>query len=54
MSKVHMNVSLDEDTAERLKCYAIEKHCTVSAAVTEWIWSKKIREKPFEEKEDAV
>ena len=43
MAKVKVNLSLDEDTAERLKQYAFENHKTVSALVTDWIWSAKVK-----------
>ena len=43
MSKVKVNLSLDESTAERLKQYAFENHKTVSQAVTDWIWSAKVK-----------
>lgn len=43
MAKVKVNLSLDEDTAERLKQYAWEQHKTVSALVTEWIWKEKVK-----------
>ncbi len=40
--KTKVNLSLDFDTAERLKQYAFEQHKTVSQAVTDWIWREKI------------
>ena len=43
MAKVKVNLSLDEDTAERLKQYAYEHHMNVSQAVTNWIWSQKVK-----------
>lgn len=43
MAKVKVNLSLDEDTAERLKQYAFENHKTVSALVTDWIWKAKVK-----------
>lgn len=43
MAKVKVLLSLDEDTAERLKQYAFENHKTVSASVTDWIWNTKVK-----------
>ena len=43
MAKVRVNVSLDPDTHERLKQYAFEHHVTVSQAITDWIWSAKVK-----------
>lgn len=41
--KQRMNISVTEDTAERLKQYAWEHHTTVSQAITDWIWSAKVK-----------
>ena len=41
--KQRINVSLSEDTVDRLKQYAWEKHKTVSQAITDWIWSEKVK-----------
>lgn len=41
--KRRVNISVTEDTAERLKQYAWEHHKTVSQAVTDWIWSVKVK-----------
>lgn len=41
--KKRMNISITEDTEERLKTYAWENHKTVSQAITDWIWSAKVR-----------
>ena len=43
LAKVKINLSLEEDTAERLKQYAYENHKTVSQAVTDWIWAQKVK-----------
>lgn len=43
MAKVKVNLSLEESTAERLKQFAWENHTTVSQAVTDWIWSAKVK-----------
>ena len=38
-----VNISLTEDTADRLKQYAWEQHKNVSQAITDWIWSAKVK-----------
>ena len=41
--KQRMNISVSEDTIERLKQYAWEHHTNVSQAITDWIWSAKVK-----------
>jgi len=41
--KQRINISLTPDTVERLKTYAWENHKTVSQAITDWIWSAKVK-----------
>lgn len=41
--KTRINVSLSDDTVERLKQHAWERHTTVSQAITDWIWATKVR-----------
>lgn len=41
--KQRVNISVTEDTAERLKQYAWEHHTSVSQAITDWIWSAKVK-----------
>ena len=43
MSKIRMNISIDEDTAERLRQYAWEHHSSVSKAISDLIWSAKVK-----------
>ena len=43
MMKKRINISLSEDTIERLKQYAWENHTNVSQAITDWIWSVKVK-----------
>lgn len=43
MSKIRINISIDEDTAERLRQYAWEHHSSVSKAVSDLIWSAKVK-----------
>lgn len=38
-----VNISLTPDTVERLKMFAWENHTTVSQAITDWIWSAKVK-----------
>jgi ABC-type phosphonate transport system ATPase subunit len=42
--KRRINISVTEDTGERLKQYAKEHHTNVSQAITDWIWSVKVKE----------
>lgn len=41
--KQRVNISVSPDTAERLRQYAWEHHSSVSQAVTDWIWSAKVK-----------
>lgn len=41
-TKIRVNISVTEETAERLKQYAYEHHTTVSQAITDWIWAQKV------------
>ena len=41
--KKRINISVTEDTEERLKQYAWEHHKNVSQAITDWIWSVKVK-----------
>ena len=41
--KMRINISITPDTAERLKQYAYENHTNVSQAITDWIWSEKVK-----------
>ncbi len=41
--KKRINISVSEDTAERLKQYAWENHKNVSQDITDWIWSVKVK-----------
>lgn len=43
MGKIRVNISVTEDTAERLKQYAYENHKNVSQAITDWIWKEKVK-----------
>ena len=43
MSKIRMNISVDEDTAERLRQYAWEHHSSVSKAISDLIWAAKVK-----------
>lgn len=38
-----INISVTEDKEERLKQYAWEHHKNVSQAITDWIWSVKVK-----------
>ena len=41
--KQRINISVSEDTAERLKQYAWEHLTNVSQAITDCIWSAKVK-----------
>ena len=41
--KQRINISITPDTAERLRQYAWEQHKSVSQAITDWIWSEKVK-----------
>ena len=43
MAKRKLNLSLDQDTIDRLKCYALEHHRTMSQCVTDLVWSCDIQ-----------
>ena len=43
MSKIRMNISVDEDTAERLRQYAWEHHSSKSKAISDLIWAAKVK-----------
>ena len=45
MAKKRINISVSLDTENRLKQYALEKHTTVSQAITDWIWSVNVQSK---------
>lgn len=39
MARIRVNISVEPDTAERLKQYAFENHMNVSQAIEYWIWN---------------
>lgn len=43
MNKTTMTLSFSQDTKERLKTYAEERHTTVSQLITQWIWSVELK-----------
>ena len=43
VAKVRVNISVDEDTIERLKQYAYENHTTVSQVITDMAWKLKVK-----------
>ena len=43
MAKTRVNISLEQDTLERLKQYAWENHTTVSGAITSIVWNLKVK-----------
>ena len=43
MGKKRINLSIDEDTEDRLRQYSWENHSTMSKAVTDMIWKAKVK-----------
>ena len=43
MAKERLNITVTSDTKERLKQYAFEHHTSISQAITDWIWSQKVK-----------
>jgi len=43
MAKVRVNISVDQETIERLKQYATEQHSNVSQVITDWIWQQPLK-----------
>lgn len=43
ITKKRVNISITPDTEARLKQYAYENHTNVSQAITDWIWSQKVK-----------
>lgn len=42
--KQSMTLSFSAETKERLRLFAEQNHKTVSQAITDWIWSQKVRD----------
>lgn len=38
-----VTISLDDETHERLKQFAYERHMSVSQVIRQWIWQQKIK-----------
>lgn len=49
--KKRVNISLDEETAERIKELAKESHRNVSQWITDAVWNEKKQEKTTEKGE---
>ena len=43
MAKERLNITVTSDTKERLRQYAFENHKSISQAITDWIWSQKVK-----------
>ena len=43
MKKEQMTLSFAQDTKDRLKAYAEERHTNVSQLITQWIWSVELK-----------
>lgn len=46
----HTTISLTKDVRDRLKYYAIQRGCTVSALITSWVLRSDVRMPEKEEK----
>ena len=44
--KTCTNIYIAADTKERLQKYAEQHHKSMSQAITDWIWSQPVDEKP--------
>lgn len=54
-TKCKLNLSVDNETRDRLQQYAYDHHTTVSQAITDWIWTQKVSDsKPLSELEEEV
>lgn len=54
-TRCKLNLSVDEETRDRLQQYAYDHHTTISQAITDWIWSQKVSDsKPLSVLEDEV
>ena len=54
MGKVKVNISVRQDTAERLKQYAYENHMNVSQAIEQWIWKQKVKNEQIRGQEKII
>lgn len=43
IARVSLQLSVTEDTKERLCDYAVERHSNMSQIITDWIWSVKLK-----------
>ena len=54
-TRCKLNLSVDDETRDRLQQYAYDHHTTISQAITDWIWSQKVSDsKPLSVLEDEV
>lgn len=44
MAKTKLTLSVDEDIREKLRCYAEERHSTMSQVLTDWVLSLKVKD----------
>lgn len=45
MGRIRLNITIEEDTRERLQQFADENHTTISRAIENWIWSEELKTK---------
>lgn len=43
IARVSLQLSVTEDTKERLCDYAVERHSNMSQIITDWIWSVTLK-----------
>ena len=54
-TRCKLNLSVDEETRDRLQQYAYDHHTTISQAITDWIWAQKVNEsKSLPELEEEI
>lgn len=45
MGRIRINISIEEETKERLERYAEQHHTNISRAIEQWIWNEEIKPK---------
>lgn len=45
MARIRLNITIEEDTKERLQAYADQHHTNISRAIEAWIWNEEVKTK---------